>query len=164
MSLLQGAGLKALVALTGSKKNYSDARGCFQLGMWKQALDRHDAARIQSLVDQGVLLGLYAIDEPHDWPCGPSFEDIDAACAYAGQKWPNLKCGVNAPPAWLKPGASKLTHVGFLFFQYSNKKGTPGGMAQGAARRCGLVPRGHLALDPAVAAATFRERVPQRRA
>jgi hypothetical protein len=35
-----------------------------------------------------VLLGLYAIDEPHDWPCGPSFEDIDAACAYAGQKWP----------------------------------------------------------------------------
>ena len=125
MSQLQGAGLKGLVALTGSKKNYSDASGCFQLGMWKQALDRHDAAHIQSLVDQGVLLGLYAIDEPHDWPCGPSFEDIDAACAYAGQKWPALKCGVNAPPAWLKPGASKLTHVGFLFFQYSNKKGTP---------------------------------------
>jgi hypothetical protein len=35
MSQLQGAGLKGLVALTGSKKNYSDASGCFQLGMWK---------------------------------------------------------------------------------------------------------------------------------
>ena len=122
---LQGTGLRALVALTGSKRNYSDARGCFQLALWKQALDRHDAARIQGLVDQGVLKGLYAIDEPHDWPCGPSFEDIDAACAYANQKWPALPCGVIAPPAWLKPGASRLKHLGFLFFQYANSRGDP---------------------------------------
>ena len=72
LPLLQGAGLKALVALTGNRKNYSDWRGCFQLSMWKQTLDRQDAPLIQRLVDQGVLLGLYAIDEPNDWVCGPS--------------------------------------------------------------------------------------------
>ena len=155
LPLLQGAGLKALVALTGNRKNYSDWRGCFQLSMWKQTLDRQDAPLIQRLVDQGVLLGLYAIDEPHDWVCGPSFEDIDAACAYAGQKWPKLKCGVNTPPGWLKPGREKLSHIGFLFFQYSNKKGEPGDMAQRAARRRRLVPRGLLSLDPAAAAAHF---------
>lgn len=122
---LQGAGLKALVALTGSKRNYSDSRGCFQLALWKQALDRHDVARIQGLVDQGVLQGLYAIDEPHDWPCGPSFADIDAACAYAGQKWPKLKCGVNAPPGWLRPGRAQFGHLGFLLFQYASGRGDP---------------------------------------
>ena len=94
---------------------------------WKQALDRHDVARIQGLVDQGVLQGLYAIDEPHDWPCGPSFADIDAACAYAGQKWPKLKCGVNAPPGWLRPGRAQLGHLGFLFFQYASGRGDPRG-------------------------------------
>lgn len=120
---LQGTDLRALVALTGAKRTYSDAKGCFQLALWKQALDRQDPVRIQALVDQGVLKGLYAIDEPHDWPCGPSFEDIDAACAYANQKWPNLPCGVNAPPAWLRPGAAKLKHLGFLFFQYANNRG-----------------------------------------
>lgn len=123
---LHGTGLRALVALTGAKRNYSDAKGCFQLALWKQALDRQDPARIQTLVDQDVLKGLYAIDEPHDWACGPSFEDIDAACAYANQKWPKLACGVNAPPAWLKPGAGKLKHLGFLFFQYANNRGDPG--------------------------------------
>jgi len=122
---VRGAGLKALVALTGAKKNYSDASGCFQLSLWKQALDRHDAARIRGLVEEGVIMGLYAVDEPHDWACGPSFADIDAACAYAGTKWPQLKCGVNAPPGWLKPGRAELPHLGFLFFQYASGRGDP---------------------------------------
>ncbi len=122
----RAAGLQVLLALTGAKKNYSDRWGCFDLRLWKQELDRHDASRIQSFVATGTVIGLYAIDEPHDWFCGPSFAEIDAACAYANLKWPALPCGVNAPPGWLQRGRDQLRHLGFLFFQYSSRRGDPG--------------------------------------
>lgn len=116
-------GLSVLLALTGNRSSFSDRNGCFDLAMWKGQIDRHDAAFIRDYVDSGTIVGLYAIDEPHDWPCGPSIEDIDAACAYALSKWPGLRCGVNAPPAWLRPGLGRLDHLGFILVQYSQRQG-----------------------------------------
>lgn len=119
----RAAGMRVLVALTGGRRNFSDSRGCFSLERWKRALDRHDPRAIARFVEDGTIVGLYAMDEPHDWECGPTFEEIDSACGYALSKWPNLPCGVNAPPGWLAHGRERLHHLGFLFTQYSLRRG-----------------------------------------
>lgn len=121
---LQSAGVKAIVALAGGKPQFSDPRGCFSGELWKQSIDKHDVEEIQRYVDSGTIVGLYAVDEPHDWKCGPSYADIDAICAYANSKWPKMPCGVNAPPSWMERGRQQMPHVGFLFVQYSARKGT----------------------------------------
>jgi len=110
-------GFKVLVALTGGKSGYTDGNGCFSLSMWKARLDANNLAAIQSYVDDGTIAGLYAIDEPHDWSCGPSFTDLNAVCAYAHLRLPDIACGFNAPPAWLAPGAAQLNELDYLLTQ-----------------------------------------------
>jgi hypothetical protein len=111
-------GLKAFIVLTGAHSNYTDAGGCFSLSMWKAALDRRDAASILPYVQDGTIIGLYAVDEPYDWgnSCGPSFVELDAACEYAHQQLPGIACGYNAPPAWMAQGAP-YQHIDYLFTQ-----------------------------------------------
>ncbi len=100
-------GSKALVAITGSESNYTDPDGCFNLETWKNFFDTYGASvlpTIQTYVNNGTILGLYATDEPHDWgnmSCGPTGEDIDEMCAHAKSRVTGLKCGVNTPPSWL---------------------------------------------------------------
>jgi len=117
-------GVQVFAALTGSKSHYTDGDGCFDVQMWKDELDRRDLPAIQPFVDDGTIIGLYAIDEPHDWECGPSFEELNEVCWYAHQRLPGIACGFNAPPAWLAPGAqqalsgvSPLAELDFLFTQ-----------------------------------------------
>ena len=107
-------GFHVLVALTGGKSGYTDSNGCFSLQMWKNRLDANDLAAIQPYVDGGTIVGLYAIDEPHDWTCGPTFTQLDELCTYARQKLPDVKCGFNAPPAWL---AGKVSEIDYILTQ-----------------------------------------------
>jgi len=130
LSAAASAKMKVLVALTGSKKGYTDSKGCFSQSLWRARLDEAPAETIRKYVESGTIIGLYAIDEPHDWgksgSCKEvSYTDIDAACGYARQKWPGISCGVNSPPGWLKKGLKEtsFSHLGFLFTQYNTSRG-----------------------------------------
>jgi hypothetical protein len=85
--------------------------------MWKNMLDSRDLTAIQPYVNDGTILGLYAIDEPHDWGCGPTFYQLNEVCRYAHQRLPEIACGFNTSPAWLRPGASQLDQLDYLFTQ-----------------------------------------------
>jgi hypothetical protein len=112
-------GFTVLIALTGSKSRYTDADGCFDLEMWQATLDDHDMTELQPFVDDGTIDGLYAIDEPFDWDCGPTYAQLDQVCAYAQERLPGIRCGFNAPPSWLAEGLDETdyAHVGFFFTQ-----------------------------------------------
>ena len=109
--------VKAFIALTGSRWRYTNNNGCFDLQMWKDELDRQDLAGIQPFIDDGTVIGLYAIDEPNDWDCGPSYEELNEVCLYAHQRLPGIACGFNEKPAWLASGSDKLEELDYLFVQ-----------------------------------------------
>ncbi len=110
-------GDKAFVALTGSHSNFTDENGNFSLSLWRDSLDRNNLEAIQPYVNDGTIVGLYAVDEPFDWNggTGPTLAEIDAMCAYAGQQLPGIACGVNAPASWLS--GYDYQHLGFIFTQ-----------------------------------------------
>jgi hypothetical protein len=128
-------GITVLVALTGSKSGYSDPHGCFSLELWQAALDRHDMDAIQPYVEDGTIAGLYAVDEPYDWDCGPTYPQLDQMCAYAQGRLPGIRCGFNAPPFWLAQGLGETdyAHLGFIFTQ-SNFRQTQDWSAWAAAQ------------------------------
>lgn len=113
---------KAFIALTGSRWRYTDEKGCFDLQMWKDELDRQDLNGIQPFVDDGTVIGLYAVDEPNDWDCGPSYEELNEICRYAHQRLPGIACGFNEKPAWLASGSDRLTELDYLFVQTNFNK------------------------------------------
>jgi len=120
-------GLKVLIALTGGHNRYTDENGCFSLDMWKAALDANDLNGVQPYVDNGTIVGLYAIDEPHDWgnDCGPTYSDLNAVCEYAHARLPGIACGVNTSPEWLEQGLGETDFGAFdyLFTQYNWRQG-----------------------------------------
>ena len=126
----QATGTVVLLALTGGRRRYSDARGCFDLAAWKATLDRADAQAVEAGIASGVVAGLYAIDEPHDWKvdgafCGPTHAELAEACRYARERWPELGCGYNVDPAWLDRGRAgvDLSSLTFVLTQYSLRRG-----------------------------------------
>lgn len=108
-------GVKAF-ATVGGKSSYTDPQGCFDLSMWQANFDRRWSDALTGYLSDSTLVGLYAMDEPHDWSCGPSFDDLDAICAYVHSQIPALPCGFNAPVSWLAQGAP-YQHIDFLFTQ-----------------------------------------------
>ena len=85
---------------------------------------------IENGVEAGAIIGLYALDEPHDWARFGSCkelqpEDVNQVCAYAHKKWPKISCGVNAPLRWLIKGLqqSRFDQLDFLFTQYNTRQG-----------------------------------------
>jgi len=119
LAVARAAGLRVLVALTGGRSGYTDSDGCFSLEMWRAALDRNDLAAVQPYVNDGTVAGLYAVDEPHDWSCGPTYTELNEVCRYANGRLPGIRCGFNAPPAWLADGLGEtdFDQLGYLFTQ-----------------------------------------------
>ncbi len=116
-----------LAALTGGHSRFTDTDGCFSLEMWRAAFDRWEPASIQPYVDDGTIVGLYAIDEPHDWgnSCGPTYTDLNAMCQHVHERLPNLACGFNTAPEWLEQGLNETDfgEVDYLFTQYNLRQG-----------------------------------------
>jgi hypothetical protein len=115
-------GVSVLVAMTGGRRRYTDANGCFSLQMWKDEFDRRDLTPLLPHVDDGTVIGLYAMDEPHDWSCGPTYIELDEICAYVHSKIPNLPCGFGgASPAWFEQGLGEtdFSNVDYILVQYS---------------------------------------------
>jgi len=109
-------GVKVLAAWTGGHSGYTDANGCFSLEMYKNVFDRLNLTAFQPYIDDGTIALFYAMDEPHDYSCGPSFADLDAICQYVHEAAPGLKCGFNAPVSWMAQGAP-YEHIDVLFTQ-----------------------------------------------
>jgi hypothetical protein len=65
-------GLNVVIGLAGGRSRYSDADGCFSIEKWKQSSHKSATSEIRSLVSHGTVIGVYALDEPHDWDCGPT--------------------------------------------------------------------------------------------
>lgn len=78
-----------------------DANGCLDVEVWKSDFDA-DAPGMRPYVDDGTVIGLYALDEPHDQDCLPTKAQLTELCDYSRARFPDLPCGYNAPPAWME--------------------------------------------------------------
>jgi hypothetical protein len=107
---------RTLVVLTGSKSAYTNSSGCFDLTMWKAALDRgiNNSGDLTPYLGT-TFYGLYAIDEPFKFTCGISVNTFNDLCTYTHTKLPGVKCGVNAGMDYM--AAYNLTNVDYLFSQ-----------------------------------------------
>jgi hypothetical protein len=118
LAIAKAKGFRTLVVLTGSKSAYTNSSSCFDLTMWKAALDRgvNNSGDLTPYIGN-AFYGLYAIDEPFKFTCGISTNTFSDLCAYAHAKLPGVKCGVNAGMDYM--AAYNLTNVDYLFTQWN---------------------------------------------
>lgn len=115
-------GVSVLVAMTGGRRRYTDTDGCFSLEMWKDEFNRRDLNILIPYIDSRTIVGLYAMDEPHDWSCGPTYTELNEICGYVHSKIPNLPCGFGgASPAWYEQGLNEtdFSDLDYILVQYS---------------------------------------------
>ncbi len=113
---------KVLLSMKGSRSDISDASGCFSYAIWKDRFDMESSARIMEYFNKGVIVGFYGPDEPHDWSCGPTYNDLGRICDYVHAKIPGLPCGYNAPPLWIKKGIRGTGNIDFIVRQGNFRK------------------------------------------
>ncbi len=118
LATAKAKGFKTLVVLTGSKSAYTNSSGCFDITMWKAALDRgiNNSGDLTPYIGN-AFYGLYAIDEPFKFTCGVTLNTFNDLCAYAHTKLPGVKCGVNAGMDYM--ASYNLANVDYLFSQWN---------------------------------------------
>ena len=131
LQAVKAQGMKAFVAVTGSKSNYY-TNGCFDLEKWKDEFDSHIDG-LQPFVDDGTIIGLYAIDEPDDEACGPTYEELNEVCKHAHEGLPGIACGFNTEAEYLAQGRDLIPEIDYIFDQTNfGKVGNWGGWAEWA--------------------------------
>jgi len=96
----QSQGVKVLFAPSWWSR-VRDSNGCLDVQKWKSDFDA-DVPSLQPYVDDGTVIGIYALDEPHDQGCIPTKAQLTELCDYSKSRFPGLSCGYNAPPDFME--------------------------------------------------------------
>jgi hypothetical protein len=104
---IKGRGGKVILMFAGQEDNYKDAQGHFDMGKWKDRIDRYRGINFTSYITDGTIQAHYLIDEPYDpfnWNNQPvPGATLEAMAQYSKSIWPTMLTIVRAQPneiAW----------------------------------------------------------------
>jgi hypothetical protein len=130
------AGMRVVVSMAaGSKRDYRNSDGTFNMTMWKARLDAFRRVKFDSFLRDGTIVAQHLIDDidESNWGGKPvSNREIDEMARYSKQFWPRLLTAVRARPSSLMApeygGTGKPYEWRFLdaaWDQYSARMGNP---------------------------------------
>jgi hypothetical protein len=117
-------GIRLVVSLPGSRGNYTNADGTFNLTLWKQRMDRWRsyASVLDRYYQSGTIVGNYLVDEPHCSGCWGgktiAYADIEEMGRYAKSFLPNLPTMVRTHPGWLRSSGRTFPSIDAAWAQY----------------------------------------------
>lgn len=116
----QKYGIKLVVNLAGSRTNYKNADGTFNMTKWKSWIDKWRTVNIAPYVTNGTILGHYLVDEP-SWPGSWGGKAITPAqleemAHYSKSIWPAMATTIRVRPDYLI-GAS-VADIDFAWSQW----------------------------------------------
>jgi hypothetical protein len=124
----QQHGLKLLVKLAPAHDTMLDpTTGCFDLALWKQAIDRLSTFDFAPYVANGTVIGAELVNEPHanDWcldsPRRLTKAEVEEMAAYSKRIWPSLPVGAGRSD-WVLANAP-WQQLDFAHSQYHMRKG-----------------------------------------
>jgi hypothetical protein len=120
-------GLRVVISMPGSRSNYTNPDGSFNLTRWKQRLDRFRGVNFAGYVADGTIIGNYLVDEPDCASCWGGREmaraDVKAAAQYSKRLWPSMPTVIQADPSWLQRWSGTWQYLDVAWVQYSARHG-----------------------------------------
>ena len=122
-------GRMILKLVGGSDDRQKNADGTFSLAKWKALVDKFKTVNFSSYINDGTLMGVYLIDEPHNtskW--GGKIiphATVEAMAKHTKMMWPNLPTFARARPTWLAQTSITYTYLDAGWFQYESYMGNP---------------------------------------
>lgn len=106
----------------GSDDRTKNADGTFSLTKWKALVDKFKTLSLNSYINDGTLMGVYLIDEPHNaskWG-GKAIphSTVEAMAKHTKLIWPSLATFARARPTWLAQTTLTYTYLDAGWFQY----------------------------------------------
>jgi hypothetical protein len=115
-------GRLVLKLVGGSDDRQKNADGTFSLTKWKTLVDKFKPLSLTSYINDGTLMGVFLIDEPHNtnkW--GGKIiphATVEAMAKHTKMIWPNLATFVRARPTWLAQSSITYVYLDAGWFQY----------------------------------------------
>jgi hypothetical protein len=111
----------------GSDERVKNSDGTFSLTKWKALVDRFKSVNFTSYINDGTLMGVFLIDEPHNtskWGGRTiSHATVEAMAKHTKQAWPNMTTFVRARPTWLVQTPITYVYLDAGWFQYESYMG-----------------------------------------
>ncbi len=112
----------------GSDERVKNSDGTFSLAKWKALVDRFKSVNFTSYINDGTLMGVFLIDEPHNtskWGGKTiSHATVEAMAKHTKQAWPNMTTFVRARPTWLVQTPITYVYLDAGWFQYESYMGS----------------------------------------
>jgi hypothetical protein len=112
----------------GSDERVKNADGTFSLTKWKALVDRFKAVNFTSYINDGTLMGVFLIDEPHNTSKWGGkvipHATVEAMAKHTKQLWPNMTTFVRARPTWLVQSPITYVYLDAGWFQYESYMGS----------------------------------------
>ncbi len=117
LSSARAAGVRIVLHVTRDNSQMRDAQGHFVISTWKADFDAitTNPTALRSYVQDGTLIGHYAIDEPFFDFTSFRVTDLEDICQYQKAKWPFVPCLVRISNIQLDDSARTQAPAGFTF-------------------------------------------------
>ena len=120
-------GRLVLKLVGGSDDRQKNADGTFSFTKWKALVDKFKTLSLNSYINDGTLMGVYLIDEPHNaskWG-GKAIphSTVEAMARHTKLIWPSLATFARARPTWLAQTSITYTYLDAGWFQYEKYMG-----------------------------------------
>ena len=129
LSLARAKGGRMILKMVGgSDDRVKNADGTFSLTKWKALVDRFKPLSITSYINDGTLMGVFLIDEPHNtskW--GGKIiphATLEAMAKHTKMIWPGLTTFARARPHWLAQTSVTYVYLDAGWFQYESYMGS----------------------------------------
>lgn len=115
-------GRMILKMVGGSDDRVKNSNGTFSLDKWKALVVKFKPLSLTSYINDGTLMGVFLIDEPHNtskWG-GKAIPHatVEAMAKYVKGLWPNMTTFVRARPTWLAKTTMTYNYLDAGWFQY----------------------------------------------
>ena len=125
LPMVQAAGLKVTLRITGDHEHYTDRRGNFDLRAWKAALDPWRTVDLSAFIADGTLHAHMLLDDIYNFGGrDPTGDELDEMTRYSKEVLPELATFVREKATKMPtPSAGRYIHVDAIVNQYRHREG-----------------------------------------
>lgn len=129
MSAAKTAGMRIVISLAGSRRNYTNSDGTFNMTKWKSRVYAFRGINFGSYVTSGTVIGHYLVDEPTCTGCWGgrriSASQIEEMSRYSKSLWSSMPTGVRTTPTQLTSYGTSFSSIDFAWAQWAGPLHVP---------------------------------------
>ena len=129
LNATKSAGMRIVISMAGSRSNYTNSDGTFNMTKWKSRVYAFRGINFGSYVTAGTVIGHYLVDEPTCSGCwggrSISASQIEEMSKYSKSLWSSMPTAVRTTPTQLAKYGASFSSLDFAWAQWAGPLHVP---------------------------------------